>query len=151
MIVHRLCRARFRALDGDGARQYGGRWNSPGRPVLYTASTLSLAALEYLVHLNVADAPNDLVALEIELPGALAIERLDTRDLPIGWHTGPDVVECRAHGDRWLAAQSSPILAVPAAPVPSEWNYLINPAHPACSGVVVVRDAPFHFDPRLVS
>ena len=34
MYVYRLCRARFKALDGEGARLNGGRWNSPGRPIV---------------------------------------------------------------------------------------------------------------------
>ena len=44
--VYHLCRASFKALDGEGAHLNGGRWNSPGRPVVYTSSTLALAALE---------------------------------------------------------------------------------------------------------
>jgi len=40
------------AFDGEGAWRFGGRWNSRGTRTVYTSATLSLAALETLVHLN---------------------------------------------------------------------------------------------------
>ena len=40
------------ASDGEGAWLFGGRWNSRGTRGVYTSATLSLAALESLVHLN---------------------------------------------------------------------------------------------------
>ena len=50
----RIIKARYAksAFDGEGARQFGGRWNSPGVPIIYTSSSMSLAALEMLVHLG---------------------------------------------------------------------------------------------------
>lgn len=71
MIVGwRLCRAPFAALDGEGARRFGGRWNSPGRPVVYFADHPALAVLEVIVHLDVApdDLPDDYVLLKVSLP-----------------------------------------------------------------------------------
>jgi transposase InsO family protein len=32
MKLWRITRARYQQLDGEGARQHGGRWNSEGRP-----------------------------------------------------------------------------------------------------------------------
>ena len=150
MNVFRLCRARYSALDGEGARRYGGRWNSTGRPLVYASSTLSLAALEYLVHLDAADAPGDLVAVTIEIPDVITVDRVQVGDLPKGWNEYVDVNACRQIGDAWLAASVTPVLAVPAAPVPSEWNYLINPSHPRVTGIRIVHEYPFHFDPRLL-
>jgi RES domain-containing protein len=43
---------RSAAFDGEGAWLFGGRWNSRGTRMVYTSITLSLAALETLVHLN---------------------------------------------------------------------------------------------------
>ena len=40
------------AFTGEGARLYGGRWNSPGTAIIYTAESQSLAVLEILVHLD---------------------------------------------------------------------------------------------------
>lgn len=38
-------------LSGEGTKRNGGRWNSPGRPAVYCASSLALAALEVFVNL----------------------------------------------------------------------------------------------------
>jgi len=64
----RIVRRDHAGLDGEGARLYGARWNSPATAVLYAASHLSLAALEYLVHVDPDDAPDDLVALRLDIP-----------------------------------------------------------------------------------
>ena len=54
MTLWRLTKAQYAqtAFDGEGARLYGGRWNSPGRAVVYLAGSLALAALEILVHVK---------------------------------------------------------------------------------------------------
>ena len=38
------------AFSGEGARLAGGRWNARGIPMVYLASSLSLAALDRLAH-----------------------------------------------------------------------------------------------------
>ena len=150
MRLYRLCRSAHRALDGEGARLYGGRWNSPGRAVIYTSRTLSLAALEYLVHLDPAFAPADLVAMTLEVPDA-AVTALDPARLPRGWRTLPAPPACAALGDSWLAGDHSLALAVPSAIVPLEWNVLLDPRHRGIGSVRVIGEEPFQFDPRLLT
>ena len=58
MLAWRLCRAPFTDLTGEGARRYGRRWNRPGRPMVYAASSAALAVLEIRVHL---DLPPELL------------------------------------------------------------------------------------------
>jgi len=151
MYVYRLCRASFKALDGEGARLSGGRWNSPGRPVVYASSTLALAALEYLVHLDPADAPADLVALTIEIPDALPVQTVDVTSLPAGWAEATGSTACQKIGDAWLAAGARAVLRVPAAPSPEDENVLVNPLHPAVGSLAIVAERPFTFDPRLLA
>ncbi|MGH7593260.1 MAG: RES family NAD+ phosphorylase [Gemmatimonadales bacterium] len=150
MDCHRICRKAHRPLDGEGARLYGGRWNSPGRAVVYASATLALAALEYLTHLDSSDAPRDLVAVRITVPDDLPQSELQPRSLPPRWHRYPAPDRCRQLGDAWLAAGKTAILRVPAAPVPEEWNLLLNPGHPDFRRVKASGERQFHFDPRLI-
>jgi RES domain-containing protein len=128
---------------------YGGRWNSPGRAAVYASTTLSLAALEYLVHIDPADAPGDLHALTIEVPDTIATDTIDASHLRVGWERSVDSAECRAFGDGWLDRGSSAALLVPSAAIPSETNVLLNPRHPDFAQVRLEADKPFSFDPRL--
>lgn len=62
------------AFSGEGSRRVGGRWNSRGRSVFYTSATLSLAALEYFVHMEIEDAENMLVSIQVDIPEDVEIE-----------------------------------------------------------------------------
>lgn len=60
-----------RAFAGEGARLAGGRWNIPGTAIVYTSASLSLAALELFVHLDIETVPTDLVAVSAVIPQKL--------------------------------------------------------------------------------
>lgn len=149
MNVYRLCRAKFKGIDGIGAQIHGGRWNNPGRRVVYTSESIALAALEVLVNISARLAPTDLIALTLEIPDDLRWETVDLTRVPSDWYRYPDSVECRSLGDEWIAASISPALRVPSAPVPEEHNYLISPTHPDAGRIRVVGERPFSFDSRL--
>ncbi len=139
MLAWRLCREPFATLDGEGARLYGGRWNSPGRPLVYAASTAALTVLEVRVHLDLPPdlLPDDYVLVTIDLDG-LAAE--DVATMP---------ADPRAFGDEWLHTQRTPVLRVPSAIVPESQNVLLNPAHPDASPASIVASRRFAFDSRL--
>lgn len=149
MRVFRLGKAAYAAsvMDGEGARLWGGRWNPPGLPVVYTSESLALAVLEQLVHADLADLPDDLVATTLEIPDGLPSTTLD--DLPAGWRDHPAPPEVQELGAAWLVAAETPVLRVPSAVVPREHNRLINPRHPLAARVRVVGSEPFVWDPRL--
>jgi RES domain-containing protein len=151
MRVVRLLKARHAAsaLDGEGARKAGGRWNAPGVPVVYCATSLSLAVLELLVPVDALDLPDDLLALQVELPEDLPTERLLPGDLPSNWRQEAGRAALRGLGAAWLKAGSSAALFVPSVVVPAEWNLLINPRHPGAARIRVADQAPFTLDPRL--
>ena len=59
------------AFTGEGAREFGGRWNNPGTAIVYTAQSQSLAALEMLVHLDSSELLAKYVLIGVEFDQAL--------------------------------------------------------------------------------
>jgi RES domain-containing protein len=139
VLAWRLCRAPYTDLLGDGARRFGGRWNSPGWPVVYVASNPALAVLEARVHL---DLPPEL------LPDGHVLATVDLGDLSVEDLSQMPAAP-RTLSDTWLQEQRTPVLRVPSAIVPESPNLLINPAHPAASTGRVLDARRFTFDPRL--
>lgn len=150
MRVWRICRARYaaEAFSGSGARRFGGRWNSPGVPMVYASSSLALAAIELFVHLEPAQQPDDLVAIAASLPEGEPAQRLDPEKLPPRWWSD-DFEPLRALGDRWIQERSSLAMQVPSAALRMEWNVLINPLHSAIAGLEIESPEAFHFDARM--
>ena len=120
--------------------------------MVYTASHLSLAVLEKLVHVDPDLVPDRLVAFEIELPDQDASrEAVPIDRLPPDWRAEPPAPSTQYIGRAWLADPTrSAVLVVPSVVVPYEMDYLLNPAHPEAGRWSVVGTAPFRFDPRLL-
>ncbi len=116
--------------------------------MVYTSQTLSLAALETLVHVDPDDIPADLEWLEISIPDRILDEgkRLSTSALPAMWNATPAPTACAALGDGWQVGGLSAILQVPSAILPTEFNYLINPRHPDAKAITIKSTSPFSFD-----
>lgn len=151
MIVWRICsrvQAR-RAFRGEGARRYGGRWNSPGLAVVYCADSLALACLEILVHVDPEELPGELAAVSAEIPGQVKMLRLEVASLPANWREYPAPESLQAIGQEWLQKREYGVLSVPSAVIPAERNYLLNPLHPDFRSVVVREPEPFSLHPRL--
>lgn len=150
MQIWRICRAKFagEAFSGLGARRFGGRWNSPGVPMVYASSSLALAAMELFVHLEPNLQPDDLVSVAATLPQGEPARRLETIALPASWWAD-DFEPLRALGDHWIREKSSLALAVPSAALRMDWNVLVNPLHPAMAEVEVEEPQEFHFDARM--
>ena len=152
MRVWRICKRKYAktAFEGEGAFRAGGRWNSPGRAVVYTSENLSLAAMELLAHiLSVELVPPDLVAIAATIPQQLFDEPLNVEDLPDGWNDPPGSATLRSKGDRWLADGASLALSVPSVVIPEERNILINPDHREFHQVNVGQPRPFELDSRF--
>lgn len=134
-------------MSGDGARLFSGRWNEAGVPMVYTATSMALAAMEMFVHLDPSVAPDDLLAVEIAAPDDLAVEEVGLRSLPKRWRATE--VETAKRGTAWVRSGRTVMLRVPSAVVEGEWNALLNPAHADFARVKVVAARPFHFDERM--
>ncbi|HPO08548.1 MAG TPA: RES domain-containing protein [bacterium] len=76
------------AFIGVGARDFPGRWNERGIPVVYMAGSLSLAAMEMLVHLGHADMLNLYLSIPVRFDESLC-RRLASSDLPPDWAAYP--------------------------------------------------------------
>lgn len=139
-----------RAFDGEGARVAGGRWNSPGLPMIYTAQSAALAALEMLVHLNSSTVLSSYVLIPCSFMQRVVL-RLDRTRLPARWRAPPAVPQLQLLGDAWLKNGLSAVLEVPSAIIPSESNYLVNPAHPDFASTSLGPTQPFDFDARLMN
>jgi RES domain-containing protein len=147
--VWRLQRSVYPALDGEGARRFGGRWNRPGRPVVYTSEHLALCVLELLVHLDTDLVPDDFAAYDLEVPDDCAVETVSEEELPTSWRRSATCSTCRNLGDAWVDRTQAALLEVPSAVLTHGRNLLINPHHPDAKRVRLVHQEPFAFDPRL--
>jgi RES domain-containing protein len=137
------------AFNGEGARLFGGRWNSRGLPVVYAAASPALAALEMLVHLGNSGALAAYISIACTFDERLVL-RLDRQRLPKEWRSSPAVPELAVLGDAWLKDGTSAVLAVPNAIIPAEWNYLLNPMHADFGSIEIGTREPFEFDLRLL-
>ena len=146
MRFYRIADARHSPESGEGARLHGGRWNSPGRAVIYACETQSGAMLEKLVHTN-GRMPKHQVCVVFEAPDATKVASLDPRDVT-GW-SNADMTASRKAGDAWLEQGKTAILRVPSVVFEAERNVLINPEHPDFRRFKVVSREPVRWDERL--
>ncbi|PBP63611.1 hypothetical protein CCL19_18780 [Pseudomonas syringae] len=151
IAVYRLVKRKWlaQAFDGEGAKLYGGRWNSKGNACVYCAGSESLALLEVLVHLNNATVALHYTMLELQIAEEHVLNaRPDT--LPRDWREEPAPPATASFGDDWLASAQSLALAVPSVIIPRESNYLLNVQHPEFRAVVATaKELEFVVDPRL--
>jgi RES domain-containing protein len=117
----------------------------------YAADSLALAALELFVHVGVDQAPEDLVAVQADVPvdsktgGSAAWDWM--KKLPNDWRYHSEL--SRQVGDEWARAKQSLAVLVPSVVVDVEWNILINPEHRDAQRLKVVQTRPFRFDKRM--
>jgi RES domain-containing protein len=151
MRVFRVLRAAYAGapFDGEGAYRYGGRWSSPGTRVAYASEHQSLAMLEYFVHLDPEDAPDDLVLATADVPDGVSRKRLQAADLPATWRKIPAPPELAQIGDEFVKNAETCLLVVPSALAVHENNWLINPQHVEFGRIVLNPAEPLRYDPRM--
>lgn len=150
MHVWRLSKARFAgsAFSGEGARLFEGRWNFAGVPMVYTSTSLALAAIEFFVHLDPSAAPDDLVSVQAKIPDALRRDKMAIEELPSDWRR-IDNRNLQQLGTDWARSKKSVALAVPSVVVEGEWNVLLNPARADFAKIEVSPAKPFRYDERM--
>jgi RES domain-containing protein len=148
LAAFRIADARYPLFDGAGARQHGGRWNSPGRPAIYASLSYACALLEILAHTGRAGVPATQRCIEIASRRAVTIEEITPEDVA-DW-SATDVRASRAFGDRWLKEVRCVALIVPSVvAAPHERNVVINPRHAEFRWLRAGPPMPVRWDERL--
>lgn len=151
MEVFRIVKEKYAdSLSGVGASVAGGRWNSKGVEIIYTAESRALAVLEVLVHLPKNLIPDDLIFITIEIPDDIVPKIVDVSDLPNQWFQFPPLRMTQQIGDDFVRSNENLLLKVPSAIVKNEFNYLINPYHTEFKKVNIITCEIFDLDQRLL-
>lgn len=136
-------------LRGISAKITGGRWNSRGTRIVYSAANIALATLETVCYLRNSRLPFNRFLVRIDIPEVVWNRRLVFDPLPGGWDAIPAGLAARTAGDQWIASGANALLMVPSVIVPEEYNILINPLHPDAASVTATTIRRWLYDPRL--
>ena len=87
----------------------------------------------------------------IYVPDDAPLHQITLNDLPANWFLAGEKFYRRTRpiGDQWLLDNRYLILKVPSAIIRNEYNYLINPNHPAFDSVKLIATESFFFDDRI--
>ena len=140
-------------MAGKGAEISGGRWNRKGLPVVYTSTSIALAALETVVHMDMGELPLNRYLVEVTVPmDVWESRKIDMASKPKeGWGAGSGKRVDHGGGGARNKGLSSLLYQVPSVVVSEEYNVLINPKHPDAGKITARKIRPWHYDPRLRS
>ena len=136
-------------MTGTGAKITGGRWNSPGTPMVYCSINIALATLETLSYIRASTLPLNRFLVQIDIPKEIWNLRNELNPLPGGWDALPSGITSRKSGDQWITSMESPLLVVPSVIAPDEQNVLINPLHPNSTKIKATTLKRWVFDTRF--
>ncbi|HEV8514983.1 MAG TPA: RES family NAD+ phosphorylase [Cyclobacteriaceae bacterium] len=146
MILYRCALKKWaKDLTGQGAFLYGGRWNSPGKNIVYTAENNLLAALEVALRVPLTNISSDYVMIPIFTPDNAAIY---SPTLPKNWNRNPKLTQ--QIGNEFLEENKFLLMKVPSALMSNTFNFLINPKHKLFKEVKVNKPESLLFDERLI-
>jgi len=149
MTVYRISKCEFIGkLTGAGAATYGGRWNSKGTHIVYTAASPSLALLESVVHISNIPVDNYCMA-SIGVPED-KIGEIKLTDLPGNWFVNPAPDRLKSIGDKFVNDNIFLALKLPSAIMMEDFNFLLNPNHPDFINVKIISTRTIPIDERLL-
>jgi RES domain-containing protein len=142
MKLYRIASLRHPIFSPIGAIIKGGRWNSPGVPVIYMATSLAGAKLEMLAHNGgFGNLPKGFGFVDVDVPDDIAVTRFPSS-------RPPSLTNSIIWGDEWLQSGLSLVALVPSKASPGDWNALINPDHPGFSRLRPSREKSVRWDAR---
>jgi RES domain-containing protein len=146
MILYRCALKKWiKDLSGKGAYLHGGRWNSPGRFMVYAAENNVLAALEVALRIPLESISSDYLMISLEISGSIPIYR---PKLPGNWNLQTEVT--RSIGDEFIKKGKYLLMKVPSALITDSFNFLINPNHPDIKKMKLMEPRTILFDKRLM-
>jgi RES domain-containing protein len=149
MIIYRLAIEAFKDdLSGTGSKLFGGRWNFPGHPAIYTSENISLAVLEILVNADKNNIPPGYFLLKLQVPDSLPFKLITHKTLKEKWYV--DFEYAQFIGSNFLESGKEAILKMPSAIVKDEYNFLLNPAHADFKKITLKESVLFDLDVRLL-
>jgi RES domain-containing protein len=107
-----------------------GRWNGPGRKVIYAAESIPLAFMESMIRRKGIGFNDEFRIMIIGIPDTLAITAVDPDSAASGWRDFFDYSICQSIGNDWYDKGLTPILKVPSAVLTTNFNLVINSLHP---------------------
>ena len=136
--------------SGEGARLFGGRWNSVNVRAVYCSIDPALAILEIAVHKGFNDldvVPHVMTHGRIAKPSLIHI--VQPRDVPnSNWlFPGTPSAGQQQFGDRLLTQY--PFILIPSTVSRSSWNLIISPGVATTSDYDLVEQERFALDTRL--
>lgn len=151
MRVWRISKRKYAqiAFNGEGTKLVGGRWTLKGTRAVYTSSSLALAALELLIHLEKEDIITGFVAVSADIPDDVRIDAVAAEQLPQSWRDTPVPTALSIIGQQWLQAGRTAVLSVPSSVIAVEKNFILNPKHPDFARIQINSLEVFNFDSRL--
>lgn len=150
MEVFRLSRKKHgTALSGKGASAAGGRWNSKGVEIIYTATSRALAVAEVVVHLDVSNLPKDFMMLQIFIPDDSPIQTVVPSQLPDSWNCFPPSLATQYVGNQFIENREFLLTKVPSAVIRGDYNLLINPSHALFRTIRILSAENFMMDNRF--
>lgn len=126
-----------------------GRWNSEGKKVIYAASSVSVAVMENMIYRKGYGFNKDYAIMLIGLPDNLPVTTYTPETLPKGWNDPHDYSISQPIGDSWYDEMKTPVLKVPSAVVPQEFNYVLHYLHPDFSKIKLLEVTEYVPDPRI--
>jgi RES domain-containing protein len=146
MIVYRCTLLKWsKDLSGTGAFLYGGRWNSPGVNMLYTAENNVLAAFEIALRIPLDQISKNYVMVPLTLPDT---EEIPEPVLSKQWYK--ELKTTRGIGDGFIRDGKHLLMKVPSALISDSFNYLLNPKHELVKKIRVMEPKSILFDKRLI-
>ncbi len=149
MLIYHLGNTKFaRALNGEGAKLHGGRWNKIGVPCIYTSESKSLCVLEYAANVRLEEMPSSLSITVYELPEK-SWKEINLNDLPTNWQEVPSPEENKQYGSDLLQNLNVPALKFPSVIIPSEYNFILNPLATKFEVIKIIEVHNFTMDNRI--